>query len=264
MRRLLPAAIHRLRRRYWHKPIRAADFWVYFAGLIRMRSIKYLTFVIAMFVFMPTAFSQETVQRTDPPKPASDQVQRGDDASQPPPPPGRRRMRTIVNREFDDREKIVLLLNAHCDFPSKEDLLSTSPDAETLLHDILMDDQILFSVRMRAVEALAYFDTPKNIQTLEWILAHPEEVKHPLMLMQAIRAYPKVAPQQAPAALAPYLESENDMIRFVTISSLKNCPDGAAVRVLSERYGVEKNRFFQTRLKDAIDNHCQQTSSCGN
>ncbi len=173
-----------------------------------------------------------------------------------------RRMKTIENREFDDREKIVLLLNAHCDFPSKEDLIATSPDAEKHLQDILKDETVLFSVRMRSLEALAYFDTPQNIQTMEWMLNNPDKIKHPLMLMQAIRAYPKVAPQQAPATLEKFLKSDNDMIRFITISALKNCPGDAAVDVLNKRYAVEKNRYFQTRLMDAISNHCKQTTYC--
>ena len=174
---------------------------------------------------------------------------------------GRRIPRVILNREFDDREKIMLLLNAHCDFPSKEDLLSTSPDAEKHLRDILSDESVLFSVRMRTIEALAYFDNPQNLETVENILAHPDEHEQ-LMLMQAIRAYPKMAPDRAPAALAPYLAYDNDFIRFVTISSLKNCPGDAALSTLKSRYAVEKNRFFQSRLKQAIDNHCKQQTYC--
>lgn len=176
----------------------------------------------------------------------------------------RRGRRVIVNREFDDREKIMLLLNAHCDFPSKSDLLSTSADAEKHLHSIVNDPEILFSVRRRALEALAYFETEYNLQMLEWILKNPDKIKHPLMLMQAIRSYPQVAPKAAPAILEPYLSSDNDMIRFVTISALKNCPGQEALDTLKDRYAVEKNRFFQTRLKQAIDGHCKQETYCSN
>ncbi|MBR4984582.1 MAG: HEAT repeat domain-containing protein [Proteobacteria bacterium] len=176
--------------------------------------------------------------------------------------PRSRMRRTIENREFDDRDKIILLLNAHCDFPTREDLLLTSADAEVHLHSILNDDSLLFSVRMRALEALAYFDTPQNRQMLEKILAHPEQMERPMMLMQAIIAYPKVAPETAPAVLEPFLASDNDMIRFVTISSLKKCPGEAAVEVLRSRYAVEGNRFFQMRLKSAIDEHCREDRSC--
>lgn len=174
----------------------------------------------------------------------------------------RRGKRVIVNREFDDREKITLLLNAHCDFPTKEDLLSTSADAEKHLHSILNDASVLFSVRRRALEALAYFETEYSHQMLEWILSHPDEIKHPLMLMQAIRSYPQIAPDKAPDLLEPYLASDNDMIRFVTISALKNCPGNSALNVLKRRYAIEKNRFFQARLKQAMDGHCQQETYC--
>ena len=233
-----------------------------------------LTFCLC--IFAPAAFAQESPA---PQAPVATQVSQADAANQAQPAPNaqpaspndpqaapngqrpRRAPRVILNREFDDRDKIMLLLNAHCDFPSKEDLLSTSPDAEKHLHTILNDESVLFSVRMRAVEALAYFSTPQNIETIEGILQSPDD-QEPLMLMQAIRAYPKVAPERAPAALAPYLASENDFIRFVTISSLKNCPGQAALSTLQSRYAVEKNRFFQARLKQAIDNHCTQDTYC--
>ena len=171
-----------------------------------------------------------------------------------------RRRRTIQNREFDDREKIILLLNAHCDFPSREDLLSTSPDVETLLQNIVEDKSLLLTVRMRAVEALAYFNTPMNRETLERILAHPEQAEHQLMVLQAIRSYAQIAPDQAPAVLAPFLADKTDFYRFVTISSLRNCPGPAALKVLKDRYDQETNRFFKMRLKQAIDFHCQNTS----
>lgn len=176
--------------------------------------------------------------------------------------PRARARRTIVNREFSDRDKIMLLLNAHCDFPSREDLLLTSSEAEVHLHSILNDETLMYSVRQRALEALAYFDTPQNIQMLEQILAHPEQIERPMMLMQAIMAYPKVAPDSAPNILKPFLASDNDMIRFVTISSLKRCPGNAAVEVLRARYEVEENRFFKMRLKSAIEDHCKKDKSC--
>lgn len=237
----------------------------------------FLTFCLCSIA--PSAFAQDAPDTKPPATSRESQPTTAPDAStQTPPSPDaqsaapnpqagpngqrpRRAPRVIVNREFDDRDKIMLLLNAHCDFPSKDDLLSTSPDAEKHLQTILNDDSVLFSVRMRAVEALAYFSTPQNIETIEAILQSPKD-QEPLMLMQAIRAYPKVAPDRAPAALAPYLASENDFIRFVTISSLKNCPGQAALSTLQSRYAVEKNRFFQARLKQAIDNHCKQDTYC--
>ena len=76
-----------------------------------------------------------------------------------------RRKRTIENREFSDKEKITLLLNAHCDFPTKEDLLQTSVNAEAHLLEIIEDENILLSVRMRAVQALSYFSTPTTSNT---------------------------------------------------------------------------------------------------
>ena len=155
-----------------------------------------------------------------------------------------------------------MLLNAHCDFPTKEDLLQTSVNAEAHLLEIIEDENILLSVRMRAVQALSYFSTPTNRQTLENILAHPNDVEHTLMLIQAIRAYTIIAPDAAPKAVEPFLSSDSDFIRFVTINSLKNCPGNAALQVLQNRYENESNRFFKMRLKQAIDNHCKSNTYC--
>ena len=219
-------------------------------------------------------------------------------------------MRKIENREFSNKDKILLLLSAHCDFPSKEDLISSintdmlqqdkaklasqnqaaSANAlpaqsnetsssilttsqtvaqsevedylQEILFSILLDEKQLFSVRRRSLEALAYFDTPKNVKTLEYIVTHPESIKRPLMLVQAIRSYPQVAPDKAPEDLAPYLDSPNDMIRFVTISTLQNTPGQKSLDVLKKRRNVEKNHFFQNRLDDAIANHCKKDVFC--
>lgn len=173
-----------------------------------------------------------------------------------------RTKRTITNREFSDKEKIILLLNAHCDFPTKDDLLQTTPEAEKYLLEIVDDESVLLSVRMRAVQALSYFSTPQNRETLENILAHPERAEHTLMLIQAIRSYTIIAPDLAPKTVEPFLSSPSDFIRFITIASLKNCPGDSALQVLNNRYQIETNRFFKMRLKQAIDGHCKSQSYC--
>lgn len=170
--------------------------------------------------------------------------------------------REIPNREFSDREKIELLLNGHCDFPTKEDLISTAPEAEKILQEILEDEGVLLSVRMRAIQALSYFSTIQNRAAIEDILAHPEESDHAIMLIQAIHAYAVMAPQDAPRAIAPYLAYNADFVRFVAINSLKNCPGQAALDALKARYAIETNRFFKTRLKQAIDFHCKKENAC--
>ena len=215
--------------------------------------------LLALIAAPEVAFSQQpegTVPRETQSAPATVGANAQTPGVQPNPQRPRRR-RTIENREFDDREKIILLLNAHCDFPSRDDLLSTSPDAEKHLQSIVDDDSVLLSVRMRAVQALSYFATPMNRETLEKILAHPEQAEHRLMVIQAIRSYAIIAPEQAPAAIEPFLSHPTDFYRFMAISSLKNCPGQAAIDVLKRRYEVETNRYFQMRLKDAIDNHCK-------
>jgi hypothetical protein len=224
-----------------------------------MNEIYRYILLLALIAAPEVAFSQQP-QETVPRKMQSAPATVGANAQTPgaqPNPQRPRRRRTIENREFDDREKIILLLNAHCDFPSRDDLLSTSPNAEKHLQSIVDDDSVLLSVRMRAVQALSYFATPMNRETLEKILAHPELAEHRLMVIQAIRAYAIIAPDQAPAAIEPFLSHPTDFYRFMAISSLKNCPGQAAIDVLKRRYEVETNRYFQMRLKDAIDNHCK-------
>ncbi|MCL2326759.1 MAG: HEAT repeat domain-containing protein, partial [Proteobacteria bacterium] len=182
-----------------------------------------------------------------------------------PPPAGeppRRAPREIRNREFDDREKIVLLLSAHCDPATKEDLLATSMDAEQHIKSVLDDEAVLDSVRMRALEALAFFSTPENIASLRDILHGSVHLGNPMMLAAAIRAYAKVAGEAAAPEIEPFLTHENDQVRLVAIASLKRCPGPAALDILKRRYGEETNRFFQTRLRQAIDGHCKGPAVC--
>ncbi len=289
--------------------------------------LKILPFLIISALFIPYAvYAQEQVQ------PEQTQVAEANQASSAPantapqsvngtPPlqdsaqpqqPRPRMIRIPENREFSNQDKIQLLLSAHCDFPTKEDLISTintemlvkdrnealkaeenaggnniseaqvitrqalaavgtagvsQADIETYIQDILFkilsDESNLFTIRRRALEALAYFDNPKNEKMLEFIVTHPDRIKRPLMLVQAILSYPQIAPDKAPAALAKYLDSPNDMIRFVTISTLRNTPGQAALDVLKERRKIEKNHYFQTRLDEAIANHCKKDVFCG-
>ena len=224
-----------------------------------MSSIHRYILIIALIAIPDIALSQHP-NETAPRETQATTISVAPNAPTPgaqPDPQRPRRRRTLENREFDDREKIILLLNAHCDFPSRDDLLSTSPDAESHLQSIVNDDSVLLSVRMRAVQALSYFATPMNRETLEKILAHPEQAEHQLMVIQAIRSYAIIAPDQAPAAIEPFLSHPTDLYRFIAISSLKTCPGQAAIDVLKRRYDAETNRFFQMRIKDAIDNHCK-------
>ena len=234
----------------------------------RYKYKKYLLSILFIWILTDDVCAQqpqETQAQTQSQNtPATAQTAPANATNATPGQPRRRRRRTIQNREFDEREKIVLLLRAHCEFPTKEDLLSTSEDVEKHLQSIIDDPELLLTVRMRAVEALAYFATPMNRETLEQILANPEKAEHQLMVYQAIRAYAKIAPDQAPAALEPFLSSETDFYRFVTITSLRDCPGQAALDVLQNRYKVETNRYFQTRLKQAIDNHCKSDTYCSN
>ena len=250
-----------------------------------------------------------------------------------------RPMRQIENREFSNRDKIMLLLSAHCDFPTKEDLISTisfdrmlededeiaakasmtgrrkqseeqkdesSPEGDSgkaegsvvrannaksdtsterkgevdwrkmtqeererveiylqnILYTILNDESVLLTVRGRSLEALAYFNTEKNIKMLTYILTHSERIKRPIMLVQAIRAFPEVAPEQAAEILAPFLDHENDMVRFVTIRTLQKTPGNDAVKVMQERLDVETNRFFKAWLLESIQCHDQKLTNC--
>ena len=171
--------------------------------------------------------------------------------------PRRRMRRTIENREFSDCDKIALLLNAHCDMPTLDDLQSTSPMAETCLLEILQDEGRLYSVRIRALESLALYGEkadPRLRENLVEVLSKPREYP-PRVIVQAIRSYVKLDPERAPELLAPFLDFDNDMIRFVTIRSLSCCPGEGAIRVLRERYEREKNAFFKKRLGQAIQGH---------
>ena len=196
--------------------------------------------------------SGEPVMPTDPGRrqPSAGTPSGGDNQPRPP-----RRRREIKNREFDEAEKIRLLLSGHCDFPTREDLLNTSQNANEILTNIVMNEDILPSVRMRAVRALSYFQTEENAQSLIEIL-NDHENQRTTLVISAISGLVRLLQADAVPYIAPFLADSYDFIRFVTISSLKNCPGQEAVDALEERRKVETNRFFIYKLDDAIQNHC--------
>ncbi len=177
-------------------------------------------------------------------------------------PEATRRVREIKNREFDDRQKIELLLSAHCGFPSKEDLLSTSPDAEKHIQDIINDDNVLGSVRERALRALAYFTTPGNEASLKEILERGYSTNNRIAVMYALNAYSNVAGDRAAPVIARFLEHPDEYIRLVAIRNLKATPGEASLKALQDRRRVEENRFFQTKLDQAIAGHCNKRVRC--
>ena len=170
----------------------------------------------------------------------------------------------LKNREFNDKEKISLLLNAHCDFPSKEDLLSTSPDAEKHIRDIIQDETILQSVRQRALEALAYFDTPENEESLRKVLEDAYDSTDDFSIVYSLRAYSRVAGEKSVPLIERFLSHPRDYVRLAAISNLKLTPGKAALEALKQRRQIETNRFFIAQLDQAINNHCKQKKRCSN
>jgi len=168
----------------------------------------------------------------------------------------------LKNREFDDREKIALLLSAHCDFPSKDDLLSTSPDAEKHIIDILGDETVLESIRERALEALAYFKSPENEAALRENLERVYESENFMLIMYSMRGYASVAEQRAVPLLARFMEHKLDYVRISAIRQLQLIPGKASLEALQNRLANENNRYFKSKLEDAIKHHCTQKTRC--
>ncbi len=182
--------------------------------------------------------------------------------TEPPKEEPRRFKLELKNREFDDREKIALLLSAHCDFPSKEDLLSTSPDAEKHIISILADETVLESVRERALEALAYFKSPENEAALRENLEKVYDSENFMLIMYSMRGYASVAEQRAVPLLARFMEHKLDYVRISAIRQLQLIPGKAALEALQNRLANESNRYFRSKLEDAIKHHCTQKTRC--
>lgn len=168
----------------------------------------------------------------------------------------------IKLREFDEREKIALLLSSHCSLPSREDMLITSPEAESHLQSIIEDDTALVSVRMRALDALAYFPSPQNAETLRAVLANPKEAEARRILVSGMRAYLRLVGAQAAPLLETFLDNPDSFVRLVAIRSLSQCPGSQALSILQKHHSLEESRFFKTKMAQAIENHCKGDKVC--
>lgn len=172
-----------------------------------------------------------------------------------------RRKRELKNREFDDCEKIRLLICAHCDFPSKEDFLLTSADPETCIKTIIEDETVLISVRERALTALAYFDSSANRASLKQTLEHAGTSDNRLFVLYAIVAYSNIAKEESVPLIEKFMHHEDDFVRLTAIRRLGQTPGIEAYSALKKQYQVEENRFFRQKLEDALAEHCQRNKS---
>ncbi|MGI5829741.1 MAG: HEAT repeat domain-containing protein [Bradymonadia bacterium] len=164
--------------------------------------------------------------------------------------------------EFDDREKLLQLLNAHCAFPSKEDLLSTVQDAQTLLADIAQDDGVLLSVRSRAVRALGYFDDAQIEESMRQSLRNSLNMPRSL-LVNIIRAYATMAGERGLEVLRPYMEHEEHYVRISTINAIGNIAGSEAEQVLRTRLHQERNEYFKKRIERVLRERTEEQGARG-
>jgi len=140
------------------------------------------------------------------------------------------------------------LLSAHCSFPTREELVAISADAPALLMEIFNDPNALPSVRMRALDALGYFNTPETESFLVYLLEnHGQlETRH---LHHAITAYGKVAGERSIPAVRGFLEHADVQVRMTVIDALRSFAGQPGRELLQQRLAVEPNRVVKERLE---------------
>lgn len=157
-----------------------------------------------------------------------------------------------IETEFDDREKLMLLLNSHCNFPTKEDLEQTVHAPAQLLMEIMQDEAVLLTVRSRALRALGYFEDAANEEALRRSLIDFEKMPRTI-LSNTIRAYGTMAGERGVEILKPFLVNEEHLVRIVAITTLRDIPGEQSTQALEGRLSVETNHYFRMRLQRALD-----------
>lgn len=171
------------------------------------------------------------------------------------------RKRELKNREFDDCEKIRLLMCAHCEFPSKEDFVSTGRDPETCIKAVIADESELISVRERALTALAYFDSSENRASLKQTLENADTTEDRFFVIYSIVAYSQIAQEESVPLVSRFMAHGDDFVRLTAIRRLGETPGNAAYTALKKQYQIEENRFFKQKLEDALAAHCKRNRS---
>ncbi|MBQ1267243.1 MAG: HEAT repeat domain-containing protein [Proteobacteria bacterium] len=171
------------------------------------------------------------------------------------------RKRELKNREFDDCEKIRLLLCAHCEFPSKEDFVTTSADPESCIKGIIADETVLISVRERALTALAYFDSVENRESLKQALEDANESDDRFFVIYAIIAYSNIAEEEAVPIVEKFLQHKDEFVRLTAIRRLGMIHGKEAYQALKKQYQIEENRFFKQKIEDALAEQCKKNRS---
>ena len=156
------------------------------------------------------------------------------------------------------KEKITALIANHCTLPEKNELLKVDADAENTITDIINDETIIDSVRMRAIQLLTYFPTDNNEQQLIHILNDPAATRR--IKIRTITTYAEINPQQAPLLLKKLLADPDNALKFVTIVTLQRTNSQTALNALKEGIQNENNKLFLKYLNRAVNNHPLNTT----
>lgn len=150
-----------------------------------------------------------------------------------------------------EREKLLLLLSTHCDFPTKEDLVSSISDVEVHLISLTEDESLIPTVRSRALRALGYFDSSENEEALQQALRSSHAVPR-MMLASMIQAYGRIGKERSVELIKLFLDHHDDMVKISAINSLRNCECKEGEDALRERMVKENNLYFKRRIESAL------------
>ena len=156
------------------------------------------------------------------------------------------------------KERVVFLLSAYHHFPTVEDLATAGDEATVsgILLDLAQDRDAVPTLRLRAVDAMAYYSDPLTDAYLVYSIetptnSAPEKDRRTLKLIRhhAVVAYAKQHRDKALETLEPLLVGADLQLRLTAISAVGKQCGKAGVTRLQKLKTQDSNEAVQSEIR---------------
>lgn len=165
--------------------------------------------------------------------------------------------------EQTPESRLRFLLSGYEFFPSKEDLAKVGDDKTVarLLLDLAQDPNTIPTLRLRAVDAMGYYDDDITRSFLVYSIetptnSAPESDRRTLTLIRhhAVTSFAKSQGEEALTVLEPLLTGDDLQLRLTAISAIgKQCGQAGVARLRALKR-ADSNQAVQHEIRKFVQN----------
>ncbi len=148
-------------------------------------------------------------------------------------------------------DKVKLLLSGYEFFPTREDLERATPMAAQVLMHIAEDEEALPSMRLRAVDALGFFQKEDKV-ALYFEAALQQEHREAVYLRHTVTSSLRAFGQQALPWVQPFLTHQNLQVRLSAVHALGRFGGDEGLGMLRVQHDLEQDVFVREQLQKFI------------